>query len=454
MRPQAYGRRFAVPRSRLDRGQHGQILVFAALLAPVILGLAGIAIDVGFAMHERSKAANAADAAALAGADVLMNGGSISQAQSASFTYAQKNGYDSTKTSVYIPPISGPHTGQSDYVEVRIASSNPTIFMRVLHIDTTAVGTRAVAAFVTPPKNYALVVLDHTACSAYNQSSNSTLTINNGGALVNSSCNPSASQSGGSFVSATSLDYYQLGGWQLNNNATTSVPPSQVTSQLADPLASLPRPIPCNSTTAYTPTGCTVLQSPDSGGTQANPTVLHVTASAKNQTLHPGVYWGGININGTGGGGVMFLPGTYIFAGGGSSGGFNYSSTTPLSGNGVTFFNTGDPSATSPSNQPCGPFSLTGAGVLNFTAPTSGIWKNMLFWQDNSCTATFQYGGGNNTTAGVIYAPTAQLSVSGGGNLGAVQIIVDTFTYSGSAPVTINYTDYVQIVPPMVVLVE
>jgi Flp pilus assembly protein TadG len=440
----------------MARAERGQVIVVAALLVPVVLGMAGIAIDVGFAMHERGHAANAADAAALAGAGVLLNGGGPELAHNVALSYAQKNGYGSSVTSVYIPPISGPHKGDGKYVEVRIASSWQTIFMRVLHVDSTAVRTRAVATYLAPPKNYALVILDPTMCSAFNMSSSANLTINNGGMMVNSSCNPSASQSGGSSISAKYLDYYYEGGWQLNNNATTSPPPTSVTQQLPDPLASLPRPVPCTSTTTYTPAGCTVLQSPDSGGTQANPNQVHITASNSSLTLHPGVYWGGINISGTGGtGDVNFLPGTYVFAGGGTnSGGFNYSGSASLSGNGVTFFNTDDPQASASSKQPCGPYSLTGNGVLDFTAPTSGIWKNMLFWQSDSCHETFKYAGGSWTTAGVIYLPTAQLSLTGGGNLGAMQVIVDSFTYSGSNPLSIDYTEYVKITPPKVTLVE
>ncbi len=168
------------------------------------------------------------------------------------------------------------------------------------------------------------------------------------------------------------------------------------------------------------------------------------------------MYWGGLTIGGTGNNAnVTFLPGTYIFAGGGTnSGGFVYSGSANLSGSGVTFFNTDDQSANSQAKRPCGGYSLTGSGVLNFTAPTSGAWKNMLFWQADSCTETFKYAGGNNTTAGVIYLPTAQLSITGGGNLGAIQVIVDTFSYSGSAPLTIDYTNYVQVVPPRLALVE
>ncbi len=199
-----------------------------------------------------------------------------------------------------------------------------------------------------------------------------------------------------------------------------------------------------------------MLQSLDSGGDQTHPGQKHITASSGNLSLHPGVYWGGLKIDGTGGdGSVTFLPGTYIFAGGGSqNGGFSYAASANLTGHGVTFFNTDDPLASSPAKQPCGAFNLNGSGILNFTAPTSGTWKNMLFWQDEDCHETFTYAGGNNTTAGIIYLPTAQLNISGGGNLGAMQVIVDTFSYSGNAPLTIDYTNYVQVVPPRLALVE
>ncbi len=443
-------------RACVDRAQGGQIVVFVALLAPILLGMAGIAIDVGFAVHERAKAANAADSAALAGAGVLVSGGQPEAARSAALTYALKNGYTSSQTTVYVPPASGPHQGDSNYVEVRISSSVRTIFMRVMHVTSTTVRTRAVAASVLPPRNYALVVLDKTACNAFDMSSSASLTINGGGMMVNSSCIPSAVQSGGSSITASYLDYYYQGSWVLGNNASTSVPPTIATQQLPDPLASLPRPIPCTSTTTYTPSGCTVLQSLDSGGTQDNPNQVHITASNSNLTLRPGVYWGGITISGTGGAGnVTFLPGTYVFAGGGTnSGGFVYSGSANLYGTGVTFFNTDDQAASSSAKRPCGPYSLTGNGVLNFTAPTSGTWKNMLFWQSDTCTETFKYSGGSWTTAGVVYLPKAQLSLTGGGSLGAMQVIVDTFNYSGSNPLSINYTEYVRITPPKIMLVE
>ena len=431
--------------------------MLVAGLLPVLLGMTGLAIDLGSVAAHRREAQNAADAAALAGAGVLLNGGTPTAARTAALSWAQKNGYASAATTVNIPPLSGAHIGDSNYVEVSVAKTSPTAFIKILGINSTSVGSRAVAGFKTTPKNYALIVLNKTTCSAYNQTSSSTLTINGGGLIVNSSCNPSAVQGGGSTITSTAIDYYSAGGWQLSPNATDSIPPSAVGAQIPDPLATLARPIPCTSTSVYTPAGCTVLQSPDSGGTQAIPKQQLIAVNDNSLgTLRPGVYWGGLKITGNGGNAnVVFQPGTYIFAGGGvTQGGFTYSGSANLSGSGVTFFNTDDQLASSSANWPCGGYSLTGNGVLNFTAPTSGTWKNMLFWQGDSCWETFKYAGGNWTTAGVIYLPKAQLSVTGGGNLGAIQIIVDTFSYSGSAPVTINYTDYVQATPPRLALIE
>ena len=78
----------------------------------------------------------------------------------------------------------------------------------------------------------------------------------------------------------------------------------------------------------------------------------------------------------------------------------------------------------------------------------------MLFWQDDACTVAMKMAGNGYTTAGVIYLPKAQLNVSGGGSLGALQVIVDSFQYTGSSAVTINYANYVPITPPTISLVE
>src|SRR5690349_14280603 len=54
--------------SRRRRGERGQTLVVVALLAAILIGILGLAVDVGYAYSERRQIQNAADASALNGA--------------------------------------------------------------------------------------------------------------------------------------------------------------------------------------------------------------------------------------------------------------------------------------------------------------------------------------------------------------------------------------------------
>jgi hypothetical protein len=164
-------------------------------------------------------------------------------------------------------------------------------------------------------------------------------------------------------------------------------------------------------------------------------------------TLHPGTYYGGLKI--TGSGAITFSPGTYIFAGGG----FDYSASSTITGTDVTLYNTSDPTHSSGQGA-CGGFAIQGSGSLSLAAPTIGSYANMLFWQDPACTAAMKYAGSSYTTTGIIYLPTAELQVSGGGALGAMQVIVDAFSFTGSTAASINYGNYIPVQEPKVSLQE
>jgi hypothetical protein len=104
---------------------------------------------------------------------------------------------------------------------------------------------------------------------------------------------------------------------------------------------------------------------------------------------------------------------------------------------------------------------MTGAGSMNFTAPTVSHttvltgYKNMLYWQSETCKNSaygnasnprFDWQGTSNgaaTATGLIYMPYAQLNVQGGGNFGNVQIIVGSFVQGGSQAITIRYNRFI-----------
>ena len=150
------------------KNESGQALVFAVLaLGIVLMGFAGLGIDMGYMRYEKRLQQTAADAAAIAGANDILPGGVTEAAQNAAaangFTVAAVNvnqcpppapaaSVGSVSVTVNNPPCSGPHsTGlptDGNYVEVYVAQVQPTFFMRVLGINSETVTARAVATNV------------------------------------------------------------------------------------------------------------------------------------------------------------------------------------------------------------------------------------------------------------------------------------------------------------------
>ncbi|MEL7648076.1 MAG: pilus assembly protein TadG-related protein [Sedimentibacter sp.] len=74
---------------RFITGESGQVLVLAALLMTVLIGVAALAVDVGLVAATKSKLQNDADAAALAGAMKISSGKSA--AEETAVRYAKEN---------------------------------------------------------------------------------------------------------------------------------------------------------------------------------------------------------------------------------------------------------------------------------------------------------------------------------------------------------------------------
>ena len=95
------------------------------------------------------------------------------------------------------------------------------------------------------------------------------------------------------------------------------------------------------------------------------------------------------------------------------------------------------------------------------TAPTSGPYIDIVFWQDPNCVDNsddgirFHHSGsGTLATTGIFYLPTGWMHVTGSGYISAVQIIVDHFDKSGSSDVVIDVQEFVSLSPSAVTLVE
>ncbi len=116
-------------------GRSGQILViFAAALIVVIMGV-GLVIDGGFAFAQRRTEQNAADLAALAGADAILNGKSADAAAQAAAT---SNGYQHGIGGVAVTVTTTDKT-----VKVDISAPHSNYFLGAVGQSTWQVGVTA-----------------------------------------------------------------------------------------------------------------------------------------------------------------------------------------------------------------------------------------------------------------------------------------------------------------------
>src|SRR5579862_8001280 len=166
------------------RKQSGQVLAGFAVTLVVLLGFAGLAIDMGTLRYDKRLQQTAADAAAIAGAQNLqfavINGNAAGTGVgTGAQTAATQNGFTdgggssltncapgaaigTTCVQVDWPPQSvtfngatynGPHAGDVKYVEVLVAKVQPTFFMTIFGVNSEPVVARAVATNISGGTN-------------------------------------------------------------------------------------------------------------------------------------------------------------------------------------------------------------------------------------------------------------------------------------------------------------
>jgi Putative Flp pilus-assembly TadE/G-like len=363
----------------------GQALILFAFTIIVLMGFAGMGIDMGYLRYMRRTMQAATDSAALAGTAELGYGDVTAAARADAATNGFTNGSKGTRVTVNNPPLSGPHQGNLRYVEVLISQNQPTFFMKVLGIYSHMVSTRAVG--YSGVSGACVYSLDPTASSAFVVSGNSDLSAQCG--ILDNSNNSTAAlvQNGGGCLSAKYIGV--VGQFKDNSSCLPSPTPETGIAGFTDPLAYLQPPTvgPCPTAPAIGSSSVSI-----SGGTQ---------------TLYPGVYCGGINISG-GSTNVTFSPGTYIINGGGLSvtGGAN------VQGDGVTFYLTGTSSSYKG-------VSIAGGSNSFLSAPDTGTYAGILFFQDRSITSNSSgsgssiAGGSGVAVQGTLYFPTTNLQYSG-----------------------------------------
>lgn len=421
-------------------GERGQTLVLFVLGLTAFMALTALTIDGGLTLVNRREMQTTADAAALAAGDTLLEGDAVSTAVSAAQAISAANGFDEADpdvvVTVNIPPTSGPYSGVSGYSEVTIEKPIDSYFAGVLGVTSFDVSARAVVDTNPEEKPYSIIALNPSACRSMQFNGNVSVTIIDAGTLTNSECYPDAFYAEGQ-VSVVDESNDVVGGWVQSGTSGTISPRPYPVGHHADPMADVPEPTPIEAPVRACPTY---------GG------------PAGTKTLHPGVY--NCTIDPPGAWALDFLPGDYYIKGGividGSGGPVTFGSglyylegrglivtgNSDVTGDGVTFFiNKGET-------------VLTGSGVFNLDAPSSGPYEGIVIFQARQLTSTVELTGNSVSDGwGTVYAAGAQIHVTGNATT-SFQFIGDTFLTDGATNITIDFYGGRLAEVPFVRLVE
>lgn len=451
--------------------EKGQALVLIALAAIGLFGFTALAIDGSRVYSDRRHAQNAADTSALAAALARVRAATNPDPVaintitfSAGLDRAASNGYanDSDSTvEVHIcdeanlnPPCQGLPGGASpsEYVQVKIVSTIPTTFARVIGRTTV---TSMVTAIARAQSGLPSPLINGAALAALKPDGDSTLggngvvhlDVNNSGVFNNSNGNCATKINGasGSYTVDTSFQF--VSGTYCSGAGNNQLNPVQQVGQIPYPPAInvLPPIISCSGNGSST-----------------------YNAATNTYTFTPGNYPNGINLNSTGN--VHFSPGNYCFGNKVSLGG-----TADIIANSVKFLITaGEFSTNGSSTLTCndmivhidggtgmrfngnstiycnsvtffattGTVSWSGNSGIRLFAPEGGEYENLLIYMPYGNSSDLKItGNSSNELKGSIIAVSAPITISGNSGTTGLhsQIIGYTVDLAGSSNTVINY---------------
>ena len=230
-------------KSRLNF-ERGQALVIIALAAVVLFGFVALAIDGSNKFSDRRHAQNAADTSAIAGALGLVNDRSTWKTEA--LNRAGDNGYDGNLVTNQVwvfqcdealvdrngaPLDCGPYEGDSNYLSVVILSHIKTTFARVIGFDQMDNLVQAVTYWNKRGPAYdgnLIVALNPNPCSGQNGNvkfgGSSTVTLEGGGAFVNSGGTGCGMEQGGSCPVIVDGSLGSTGNGNINMDACGGLP--------------------------------------------------------------------------------------------------------------------------------------------------------------------------------------------------------------------------------------
>lgn len=408
---------------RLPTGNRkGQTAVLFTLAVVPLLGVVGLVVDIGWMYFRKQAAQTAADAAAAAAAAAAYSsagggptcGSAGISCQSTEFTcpaspsstpsnnvevaclYAKENGFVSSgrqkvtvQSGVGAPPTTG-GVMINYWLVVRVSEQIPQLFSAVLGFSSGMVTARATTGVREGTAGGCVLTLHPTAVSMV--LSGNVLLQSGCGVYVNSNNAAAITTNGGGSIITTGAARTQIvGGCSGCENITPAAQTGAPT--FSDPFGDMAVP--------STPVSCSAAVT---------------LGSHQTQTISPGCY-NGINIGAQSE--LTLSPGNYYIRNGVSLGG-----QTTINGNGVFIY------------LETGGVSMAGGASVNLTAPSSGYYQGVLFFQArNNATSSTLVGGTGQLMNGVLYFPGAHLTYTGGSSTQATQttIVANTLSMVGNS---------------------
>lgn len=375
-------------------GNRGNVAILTALCMPMIVGGAGLGVEVGYDHYEQVKLQQAADAAAFAGGVELRRGSSLDTVTATATAAAQQNGSISSTDTVTIlsPAPAGPSTVKATLTrnETRIFSGFFTNAPLIINVNATAQ--------ISSAANACILALDPTASSAANFAGNSTTTLTNCVVMANSISASAVNVQGSAQLYTPCL--YAVGGVSVTSGAHMTSCSSPQTGQgpVGDPYSSLVMPA-------------------DSGP----------CLNGNSTNLSPGRYCNGLSFKNN----ANLSPGVYIIDGGTLQANANANVT----GNGVTIVLMNSASV-----------SFNGNATFNLSAPTTGPYAGFLFVGDrnNSAISNTFNGTASSSMTGNLYFPAQPVSYLGNftGANGCTHLVAKTVQWTGNTTVGVDCSAY------------
>jgi hypothetical protein len=343
----------------------GQVIPLVAICLTTLLGFAGTSVDVGYWEYQQRSQQNAADSAAIGGAQALdaSNCANPTAAQAAAKADAASNGFTDGSGGVTVvpnnPPLTGPYANNACAVQVAISGTKPSFFAKAFGFGGVKETTSATAELVST-NNTCIYLLSPTGSSSFS-----------GGAISAPGCGITSNNTTTSFCT-TSVDAARIG--------YAGSPPSVCSTSFtgATPAPQMQAPNPCPQIS-----GCNYLA--NNPPSTSNCTSL--TANM-NPTISPGCY---NNLTVGSCGTVTMQPGVYVL-----NGTSNFSNSSFV-GSGVTFYVTAN--GTAPD------FSASNSATIS--PPTTGDFADVLYYQVPSNTSAPNFAGTSVHWKGLVYAPGA-----------------------------------------------